>query len=435
MQNARNIALTALYNIEKKSAYINVELKKCLDNAEMSPADKRLVTEICHGVVKYKINLDFFIKKVSSIRLNKISPYVKNILRMGIYQIKYMDKIPKSAAVNESVKLARRFGGAKSAGFVNAVLRKIAAADFEYPATKEEFLSVKYSYPIFLCEKFIADYGYDFAEKIMAKSLERPQIYIRVNTLKISVENFLKILENESIEYKTTNFCEDAVCVSGIGKILKSKYFDEGYFYVQDLSSMLACRILNPQKGARVMDVCAAPGGKSTYIAQLMENEGEVFSFDIYDHKIKLISENARRLGIDIIKAEKNDALLENGDFFEKFDFVLADLPCSGLGIVNKKPEIKYSVSESSISSLANMGLKILNIAAKYVKKGGTMVFSLCTFTKEEGEENVKKFLAQNKNFALEKIDLDIENNGFITFYPHILETDGFFAAKFKRID
>lgn len=435
MQNARSTALKALYNIEKSGAYINIELKKCLDSAEISDTDKRLATEICHGTVKYKINLDFYIKNASSIKINKISPYVKIILRMGVYQIKYMDKIPVSAAVNESVKLAKRYGGARSGGFVNAVLKKIANSEIEYPKDRAEFLSVKYSYPIELCEKYISDFGFDFAKDIMEKSLERPKIYIRVNTLKISVDDFLKILDGEGIKYEKSALCPDAVRVSNLGLLLKSKHFSDGLFYVQDLSSMLACRILAPKKGASVLDICAAPGGKSTYIAQLMQNSGEIYSSDIYEHKIKLISENAKRLGIDIIKPCINDATAENKAYFDKFDFVLADLPCSGLGIANKKPEIKYSVTQNDISSLADMGLKILNNCAKYVKKGGTLVFSLCTFTKDEGEENVKKFLLQNKNFALEKIDLDMENDGFITFYPHIYGTDGFFTAKFIRID
>lgn len=435
MQNARSVALKALYNIEKMGAYINIELKKCLDSAEISDNDKRLATEICHGVVKYKINLDFFVKNASSIKLNKISPYIKIILRMGVYQIKYMDKIPNSASVNESVKLARRYGGAKSAGFVNAVLRKIINTDFEYPKDKAQFLSVKYSYPLELCNKFLNDFGFDFTKNLMEKSVERPKIYIRVNTLKISVSDFLKILDDENIEYEKSSLCPDAVCIKGLGYLLKSKYFDDGLFYVQDLSSMLSCIILNPEKGASVMDICAAPGGKSTYIARLMQNCGSVLSCDIYDHKLKLISDNAKRLGIDIINVCKNDALCENKEYFEKFDYVLADLPCSGLGIVGKKPEIKYSVTPGGIKDLAENALKMLDISAKYVKKGGTLVFSLCTFTKEEGEENVKKFLEKNKNFALEKIDLNIENNGFITFYPHIFETDGFFAAKFVRID
>lgn len=435
MQNARSTALKALYNIEKSGAYINIELKKCLDSAEISDADKRLATEICHGTVKYKINLDFYIKNASSIKINKISPYVKIILRMGVYQIKYMDKIPVSAAVNESVKLAKRYGGARSGGFVNAVLKKIANSEVEYPKDKAEFLSVKYSYPLELCEKFISDFGFDFAKDIMEKSLERPKIYIRVNTLKISVDEFLKILDGEGVEYEKSTLCADAVRVSKLGFLLKSKYFPDGLFYVQDLSSMLACKILAPKKGASVLDICAAPGGKSTYIAQLMQNDGEIYSSDIYEHKIKLISENAKRLGIDIIKPCISDATAENKAYFDKFDFVLADLPCSGLGIVNKKPEIKYSVTQNDISNLADMGLEILNNCAKYVKKGGTLVFSLCTFTKDEGEENVKKFLLQNKNFALEEIDIDIENDGFITFYPHIYGTDGFFTAKFIRID
>ena len=390
-KSERELALAILLEVEKGEKS-HLVLRSVLEKYQyLDKQERAFLTRLTEGTIERTLELDYIINQYSKTKVQKMKPVIRNILRMAVYQIKYMDKIPVSAAVNESVKLAKRYGGARSGGFVNAVLKKIANSEIEYPKDKAEFLSVKYSYPIELCEKYISDFGFDFAKDIMEKSLERPKIYIRVNTLKISVDDFLKILDGEGIKYEKSALCPDAVRVSNLGLLLKSKHFSDGLFYVQDLSSMLACRILAPKKGASVLDICAAPGGKSTYIAQLMQNSGEIYSSDIYEHKIKLISENAKRLGIDIIKPCINDATAENEGYFDKFDFVLADLPCSGLGIVNKKPEIKYSVTKNDISSLADMGLKILNNCAKYVKKGGTLVFSLCTFTKDEGEENVKK--------------------------------------------
>lgn len=436
MANAREVALKVLYAAHKEGAYINIELNKKISESKLSGADKRLVTEICHGVLKYKITLDYIIRKNSSLRLNKIASYVLNVLRMGIYQIKFMDKIPDSAAVNESVFLARKYGGGKSAGFVNAVLRAVIKNEIEYPKNEIEFLSVKYSYPLWLCERFIDTYGFEFSKAFMEKSIERPRLSIRVNTLKISVDDFIEKAESIGVICKKSKHCNVGLYVSELGNLLESDLFKDGFFYVQDIASMLVCDILNPKEGDTVIDVCAAPGGKTTYIAEKMKNRGKVFAFDIYEHKIKLIEDNAKRLGIDIIYPMVSDASKENVLFLDACDAVLVDAPCSGLGIVGKKPDIKYNITEEGIKNLADISFDILNKSAKYVKKGGYLVFSLCTITKEESVNNVMKFLNENKNFRLERIDFaDIENEGYITLYPNVHNTDGFFAAKFVRID
>ncbi len=436
MPNAREIALKVIYAVDKDGAYINVELNKRLGEFNLTELDKRFITEICHGVLKHKLTLDYFIKKNSSLRLNKIATYVLNVLRMGIYQIKFMDKVPDNAAVNESVKLARKFGGGKSAGFVNAVLRAVIRNEIEYPKNEVEYLSVKYSYPIWLCQRFIDAYGFDFAKEYMQKSLERQKNSVRVNTLKISPDKFLELCKALGVDAKISEHCKNGVYVSDLGVLLNSKLFEDGMFYVQDIASMIVCDILNPKKGSTVIDVCSAPGGKTTYIAEKMQNDGKVFAFDIYEHKIKLIEDNAKRLGINIIYPKLYDASKENALFKNMCDFVLVDAPCSGLGIVNKKPDIKYNITEEGIKNLANISYDILNTSAKYVKKSGYLVFSLCTITKEESVNNVMKFLNENKNFKLEKIDcVDIENDGYITLYPNVHGTDGFFAAKFVRID
>lgn len=436
MPNAREVALKVLYAAHKEGAYINIELNKKMSEIKLSNVDKNLVTEICHGVLKYKITLDYIIRKNSSLRLNKIAAYVLNVLRMGVYQIKFMDKIPESAAVNESVSLARKYGGGKSAGFVNAVLRAVIRNEIEYPKNGIEYLSVKYSYPLWLCQRFVDTYGFEFSKAFMEKSIERPKLSIRVNSLKISVDDFICESEKLGVKCKKSKHCSAGLYVSELGTLLESDLFKEGMFYVQDIASMLVCDILNPKEGDSVIDVCAAPGGKTTYIAEKMKNNGKVFAFDIYEHKIKLIEDNAKRLGINIIYPMVSDASKENLIFKDSCDLVLVDAPCSGLGIIAKKPDIKYNITEEGIKNLADISYDILNKSAGYVKKGGHLVFSLCTITKEESINNVMKFLNENKNFKLEKIDLDgIENEGYVTLYPNVHNTDGFFAAKFIRID
>lgn len=419
--NVREVALKALYEIEYNGAYSNMAVKDALKKNDISDRDKALFTALVYGTVDKKITLDYYIKHFSTIKLKKISKYILLILRMGIYQLKFTDKIPVSAAVNESVKLAKRYGHGASAGFVNGVLRNISkSGDLDYPDDEAEYLAVKYSYPIWLCNRWIEELGYDFAENMMIAFGESKKIALRANTLKISVEELQKKLLQRGIGAEIKG---EAVVTDGFD-IENSDLYREGYFTPQDAAAMQAAEILSPMPGERVIDMCSAPGGKTTHIAELMNNKGIISAFDIYVHKTELVRKNAERLGIDIIKTEVKDASEFDASLSETADRVLCDVPCSGLGIIGRKPDIKHNGDRTE--ELLPIQRKILENAAKYVKSGGVIVYSTCTVEKSENEGITGEFLKKHTDF--EKIYDK-------TFYPHIDGTDGFYICKMRKND
>lgn len=437
--NPRNTALKILYDIETDLSYLNLKLKSAFENAELTSVDKRFITELVHGVVKMKINLDYIISKFSKLKLKKISPWVINILRMGVYQIYYMDKVPTSAAVNESVKLAKKYANQGAVGFVNGTLRAISKCEkIEYPNDKTEFLSAKHSFPMWICDRWINDFGFEKAENIMISSNCRPNVYFRTNNLKTDVVSLKKLLEDEGVKcdiYKNDCLKNIDYCLvpDKTGNISSLDAYKKGLFYVQDVGAAEIVEVLAPKKGETIIDMCAAPGGKTTHIAEKLDNAGKIYAFDVYDHKIKLINDNAKRLGIDIIDARIGDGLVYNENLSEIADRVLVDAPCSGLGIISRKPDIKYLRKEEDIESLADISYNILRNASKYVKKRGTIVFSTCTIDKAENENVIDKFLSENKEFYLDPItEYDSENSGYITLYPS-KDNDGFFICRIKR--
>lgn len=440
--NERKTAVKILYDVEYNGAYSNIALSKAFRNGKFSSEEKGLVSELVYGVTEKRITLDYVISLFSKIKLNKISPNILNALRLGVYQIFCTEKIPPSAAVNESVNLAKAFGGQRSGGFVNGVLRSIIRDKnkIEFPQEPNKRLSVSYSYPQELVDFFVSEYGFEFTEELFKAFSKKTPITFRCNLLKTSpdalADKLLPFCTNVEL-YKNDTFptLNYALCIGGIKNIDGITAYENGEFYVQDIAAMLVCDILNPKSGDTVIDMCAAPGGKTTHIAEKMNNCGRIFAFDIYEHKIKLINENAKRLGIDICNAAICDAAVLNTEYVGIADCVLADVPCSGLGIIGKKPDIKYHRSVSDIEQLADIGLKILKNGAEYVKPGGTLVYSTCTLTKKENEENVKRFLDEyGDEFFLEPIkEIDVPNSGYITLYPHIHGTDGFFICKFRK--
>lgn len=419
--NAREAALKALYEIEYNGAYSNMAVKAALKNSGMSDNDKALFTALVYGTVDKKITLDYYICRFSKIKPKKISKYIMLILRMGIYQLIFTDKIPESAAVNESVKLAKRYGHGASAGFVNGVLRSVAkSGEIEYPKKKDEYLSVKYSYPLWLCRKWIDDFGFEFAENMMRIFGESKQITLRANTLKTNNEELKERLSALGIcaEIKDGAVITDGFDIEGC--IL----YRNGYFTPQDTAAMQTAKILEPKAGERIIDMCSAPGGKTTHLAELMENKGEILAFDIYAHKTELVKKNAERLGIGIIKTEVKNAAEFDSSLAGTADRVLCDVPCSGLGIIGRKPDIKQNGDRSA--ELCSIQKKILENAGEYVKCGGVIVYSTCTVEKSENEGITGDFLEKHDNF--EKL---YEK----TFYPHIDGTDGFYICKMRKND
>ena len=361
-----------------------------------------------------------------------MKPWIKAVLRTALYQIKFM-RVPVSAAINEAVKLVKKRGFGRLSGFANAVLRRISEVEIKLPEKEDhlvEYLSIKYSFPQWMIRFWLAHYSKDFVEKLLAASNISPDITICANVLKTNSEKLQLKLEKEGVKVLPGKITDNALHITESSDLTKLESFQEGLFHVQDEASILAVDILSPQPGEKILDVCAAPGGKSLLSAEKMGNTGKIVSRDIYRHKLELIEESAKRLEIDIIETELKDALIEDDD--ELFDRVIVDAPCSGLGIIRKKPDIKYNRTGEDIDSLVKIQKQILASSAEKVKPGGVLVYSTCTICPKENEKNAMWF-QENFPFILESITFQGEKKEFLQLFPHVDETDGFFIAKFRR--
>lgn len=432
MANTRETALLILCDIYENGAYSNMALKNALAKSDYSPQDRAFVTNLVYGTVKRRITIDYVISQFSKIKLKKLSAYILNILRMGIFQIMFTDKIPDSAAVNESVKLARRYGHSASAGFVNGVLRSVVRerGNIKYPTDRAKQLSVKYSFGEEMTKMWIDDFGDKFAEELMRASNIEPQTVLRTNTLKISPDELARLLGDD---VRISEHLPYAL-ISGGFDVANNEYYKNGYFTVQDLSAMTASAVLEPFEGCNVIDVCAAPGGKTTHLAQLMNNKGSITAFDIHAHKTDIIMKNAERMGIDIINAVCFDSTQQCEELIETADRVLCDVPCSGWGIIRRKPDIKDNPLPDE--DFYNMQYTILENASRYLKSGGEIVYSTCTINRRENEDIIHKFLKNNGNFEtvdISKITSRPEGaGGYVTYYPTD-GMDGFFICKMKK--
>ncbi len=438
----RKACADILYSVYKNKAYLNEELKKARNNYNFLQVDYRFINEIVTGVMKNKIRIDYIISKNSSIKINKISLYILCLLEIGVYQLLFMDKVPESAAVNETVKLTKTRSLSRSTGFVNAVLRSVIRTKdtISYPDDKLLYAGIYYSVPQWLLKRWEKEFGYDFTCDLCKSFCEKADLFMRCNTLKTDAKTLCESVAKEGIDafvYKNEKSdidylieCKNMTSVSELSQ------YKDGLFYIQDFAAALTVEALDVSEGMFVVDTCAAPGGKSTHIAEKMKNKGTIISFDIHENKIALIKENAARLGIDIIHPKANDSRVLLPELINKADRVLVDAPCSGLGILRRKPDIKYFRSPEDISSLAEIGYEILLNSSKYLKKDGILVYSTCTIEKEENDDVINKFLENNKNF--EKVTIDCykkENNGSITLFPNTDYCDGFYICKLKRIE
>ena len=429
MTDARQTAFHALSKMERDNAYSNLLLPEIAAAEDLSRRDMLLAYRIVKTVLERKITIDYNLSLYLTQPLKKLKPQVLTILRMGASQLLFMDKIPPSAAINESVKLSKKNGCAFASGLINAVLRKISAKGLILPEDNgsAKFLSIKYSFPEYICEKFVSYFGTQTAEKIMASSLGDSNIYIRKNTLKN---------ENFTFEYDKADFPENCYVIKNTGDIAQLPEFINGLFHVQDLSSQLCCRVLSPKKGETVIDVCSAPGGKTMTMAQMMDNDGKIISCDIHEHKLKLINDTAERLGIDIVETHLRDGADKNAHLPEA-DKILCDVPCSGFGVTGKKPEIKYK-NQEEIRALPDLQLEILLNSAQYLKKGGKLVYSTCTLLPEENIEVCRKFLNERSDFRFVHIDDEIKgkrDSEAVSVLPCDYDCDGFFIAAFERTE
>lgn len=422
MANPRKTAVKVLIKIEKEGTYSNLALAEALKSADLTPQDKALATALIYGVLDRKITLDYILSRFLKNPINKTDDYTLAVLRSALYQIKYMDKIPESAAVNEAVKLMKASKFSRNAGFVNGVLRSVLRSGAELPdGDSPEDLSVKYSCPLWIAESFIKDYGTENAKQLLIESLKPAPTVLRVNTVKTDTETVKERLKGKGVEFKDGLLDNSLELTRGID-IAGNELYIDGSVYVQDYASQKAALTLNPKKGDRVLDMCAAPGGKTFTMAGLMENMGEIIACDLHPHRTELIKKSAKRLGLNNVKTTVADATVYDEKLGE-FDCILCDVPCSGLGVLRRKPEIKY-IKENSFEELQEIQLKIAKNALKYLKKGGRLLYSTCTLRCEENEKLV--------------ISLKKEYNNLYTIYehtfmPHIDGTDGFYCALLEK--
>lgn len=423
--NPREAAVIALYKTEKEGEYSNRALLSAVK--DLLGCDTALATEMVMGVLRNKIYLDFIIRSYSKIRLKKLSDYVLQILRCGVYQLVKMDKIPPSAACNEAVKLAKKYAHSAAGGYVNGVMRTVSRNIDNLPKPKgaaAEVMSIKYSCPLWLVEKLISQLGIETTEDILSDSIKPHPTMIRVNSLKTTADELLEVLKTERINAVKDTETENCLRVSGAIDINKSNAYKGGFYTLQNINSIRAAALVNPKSGYTVMDLCAAPGGKTTYLAEMMGNKGKIYAFDLHKHKIDLINNTAKRLGIDIIKAENKDTSKLMEEFSGIADCVLADVPCSGIGVIHKKPDIKYNRTEGDIEELVKIQKNILNAAAVYVKSGGSIVYSTCTILEEENQNQIKDFLEKHKDFKKEYEE---------TYYAHKTGGSGFYVCRLVK--
>lgn len=429
MKNPREKALQIINDVLYKGAFLEESLE-ILKKSNIDERDYNFIKEISTGVIRNRTYLDYVIKINSRVKIKKIHKIILSILEMAIYQMYFLDKVPDYSIVDESVNLAKIYGNRGSISFTNGILRSISKKDAPQVKIEDSIdnLSTFYSHPKFYTEYFYKNYGEDFTKKLLKANNEMPPFTIRVNTLKTSKSDLLNNLKELGFEIEDTVY-DNALNILNPKGIIDTKYFDEGHFYVQDLGSILVASFLNPRENSSLLDLCAAPGGKTTHLAELMNNTGEIMACDKSQGKIKLIQENAKRLGVKNIEARVNDARVLNKDFIDKFDYVLVDAPCSGTGLYRKKPDIKWNKDLEDIKSLAEIQLEILDKAKDYVKDGGELLYSTCSLSKIENEDVVNKFLENNKNFKIKKL----RDREVLKLFPSTDGSDGFSISLMEK--
>ncbi len=438
MTQARLAAYKVLMRIENGGAYSSIALNSELSKIE-DEREKGLASALVYGTLENTELANRVIAELTGKSVKKLQPEVRVILRMGVMQLMYMDKIPDSAAVNECVNLAKKFAP-RASGLVNGVLRAFIRNGKRLDISKTENdptmrLSVEYSAPLWLTELWIKSYGIERCKEILGTIKGRAPVYLRVNATKINDEELCKLLAEEGVAAEKTKL-ENALEVSSSGAIDKLSSYEKGFFHVQDIASQLCCKILGAEKNQVIYDVCAAPGGKTFTIAQYMENAGKIISCDLYPHRVELIKQGAQRLGLSNVEAMVRDASKAEK---AQADAVLCDVPCSGLGVIRRKPDIMLK-AKSEAETLTGIQRSILTASASLVKKGGVLIYSTCTLNPAENEENARWFLKENPSF--EPIDFEIPKwvnadyeKGMATIFPDRDGSDGFFISKFRRKD
>ena len=440
MPSAREAALLTLAACERQGAWSNAYLKKTIRREGLDRRDAALASRICFGVLQNRLLLDFYLGHFSNVRLEKLELNVLCALRLALYQLLFLDKVPPSAAVNESVALAKKYSrNPRSAGLVNAVLRAFLRERDKLPPVRgrdeTETLSLLTSHPRWLTEEFLSRLGPEEARALLEEDNRQPPACAQVNTLRVTADQALRALEAEGAAAEPHPWLENCLLLTGTGDLERLPSFRAGNFYIQDPAARLAVTAAGLKPGMKVLDACAAPGGKSFAAALDMENLGEVTACDIHTHKTALIEAGRDRLGLSCVAAREQNAKAFVQEWEEGFDAVLADVPCSGLGIIRKKPDIRYKDPEP-MKGLPAVQRAILENVSRYVRPGGVLLYSTCTLRREENEDVAEGFLRDHPDFVPEPFTLPGpagECGGMVTFWPQRHGTDGFFAAKLRR--
>lgn len=433
--NTRELILGILMEVTKEGNYSHLVLRSVLDKYQyLEKWDRSFITRVSEGTIQSMIELDYIINQFSKVNVNKMKPVIRNILRMSVYQMKYMDSVPASAACNEAVKLAGKKGFSSLRGFVNGVLRNIARNldQITYPDEKKSFvpaMSVRYSMPEWIVELWLKDYGKERTRDILCAFLNEAPVTIRTNLLKTTpkelkgrlTEEGVTIEELDKNRYPGLSY---ALAIRGFDYLNALPSFREGLFYVQDISSMMVAEMASPEEGSTIIDVCAAPGGKSIHLAEKMNGTGRVYARDLTEYKVGLVEENIARHTLTNVTAMQMDATVFDEASVETADVLLADLPCSGLGVMRKKTDIKYKIKPCQLHELAELQRRILDTVCTYVRHGGILIYSTCTINRGENEENIRWFIENHPEFVLEEMK---------QIFPEQSLGDGFFIAKLKR--
>jgi 16S rRNA (cytosine967-C5)-methyltransferase len=437
--NVRDAALTILLTVDKSQAYSNLLLHQTIEKYKIDAKDRGLLTELTYGTLQHKLTLDYYLEPFIK---GKVDIWVRWLLRMSLYQMHYLTKIPAHAAVNEAVEIAKRRGHKGIASLVNGVLRSIlreGVRSLDEIKDEVERLAVGTSHPQWLVERWVESYGFDQTRAMLEENNVPPAQTVRVNVTKATVEQVLTTLEREGVKAKRSEFVPECIYLLS-GQAARTGAFRNGLITIQDESSMLPATVLNPQPGMKVLDMCAAPGGKTTHMAEKMNNEGSILATDLHPKKLDLIEENTTRLGLTIVQTAPIDGRQATQYLkAEDYDAILVDAPCSGLGVMRRKPDIKYTKREEDLQSLQTIQLNILENAVKLLKAGGKLVYSTCTVDREENEGTVKAFLAQHPEMVSVELEhlpqqlMTKQQDGMLQVFPQDIGSDGFFVAAFVK--
>lgn len=442
--NEREIVLEVLLEITEHGMYSHIVLRDVLNKYQyLEKKERSFITRVTEGTLEHMMEIDYILDQFSKVKVKKMKPVIRNIMRSAVYQMKYMDSVPVSAACNEAVKLAVRKGFGSLRGFVNGVLRNVARNldQIEYPTEPLKRLSIQYSMPEWILNLWLKAYDSDIVEQMLQAFQRETPLTIRCNLRMVTPKQLKEHLEAEGVTVKVHPYLEYAFHISEFDYLGDLESFQNGEFSVQDISSMLVSELAGPKEGDYVIDVCAAPGGKSLHMAEKLNGSGHVEARDLTEYKVSLIQENIERTGLSNVEAVQQDALIFDESSVGKADIVLADLPCSGLGVLAKKTDLKYKATKEGADSLAKLQREMLKNVQAYVKDEGKLVYSTCTINPAENMDNVHWFLNQYPEFELidihgllcEELQKDVKENGCIQLLPGVHQSDGFFLACMKK--